>query len=56
MPFEIKWIHILGPVLATIAMFFVGDNMVRRENGRELRIIPTVVLFFGAIFFHFVIV
>ena len=54
MPFELKWIHLIGPLLATIAMFFVGDNFVRQERGKDIRIVPTIVMFALALGFHFI--
>lgn len=50
--FEFRVIHVLGPVVATVAMFFVGRNMVRKEKGRSIRVGPTLILFFSALAFH----
>ena len=54
MPFELKWIHLIGPLLATVAMFFVGDNFVRQERGKDIRIVPTILMFGVALGFHFI--
>lgn len=50
---EIKLIHILGPVFATVAMFFYGRAMVDRSRGRQVNILPTLILIGGAITFIF---
>ncbi len=49
---EIKLIHILGPVLATVAMLFYGNLMVRRQHGRRINVVPTLVMVTGAILFR----
>ena len=49
---EIKLIHILGPVLATVAMLFYGNLMVRRKYGRRVNVIPTLAMITGAILFR----
>lgn len=48
---EIKLIHILGPVFATVAMFFYGKAMVNRSRGRQVNIIPTLTLIAGSLAF-----
>jgi hypothetical protein len=50
---EIKLIHILGPVFATVAMFFYGRALVDRDKGRQVNILPTLILIGGAIDLHF---
>jgi thermitase len=50
---EIKLIHILGPVFATVAMFFYGKALVGRDRGRQVNILPTLILLGGAISFIF---
>lgn len=49
---EIKLIHILGPVLATVAMLFYGNLMVRRQYGRRINVFPTLAMVMGAILFR----
>jgi len=49
---EIKLIHILGPVLATVAMLFYGNIMVRRKHGRSINVFPTLAMIVGAIAFR----
>ncbi len=49
---EFRLIHVLGPVVATVAMYFIGRNMVQKEKGREIRVAPTLILFFSALAFH----
>ncbi len=49
---EIKLIHILGPVLATVAMLFYGNLMVRRQHGRRINVVPTLAMIIGAILFR----
>jgi thermitase len=50
---EIKLIHILGPVFATVAMFFYGRAIVDRARGRQVNIFPTLILIAGALVFIF---
>lgn len=50
---EIKLIHILGPVFATVAMLFYGRALVGRSRGRQINIGPTLILIAGAIVFIF---
>lgn len=50
---EIKLIHILGPVFATVAMFFYGKAIVDRSRGRQVNIFPTLILISGALVFVF---
>lgn len=50
---EIKFIHILGPVFALVAMFFYGKAMVDRSSGRQVRIGPALILIVGALLFNF---
>ncbi|MBK9449711.1 MAG: S8 family serine peptidase [Bacteroidetes bacterium] len=50
---EIKLIHILGPVFATVAMFFYGRALVDRDKGRQVNIFPTLILIGGALTFIF---
>ena len=49
---EVKLIHILGPILATVAMLFYGRNMVAREQGRKVNLAPTLTLVAGALLFR----
>ncbi|MEM7035583.1 MAG: S8 family serine peptidase [Bacteroidota bacterium] len=49
---EIKLIHILGPVLATVAMLFYGRALVGRNKGRRVRVGPALILIVGAILFR----
>ena len=49
---EIKLIHILGPVLATVAMLFYGNLMVRRQYGRRINVFPTLIMVMSAILFR----
>lgn len=49
---EIKLIHILGPILATVAMLFYGNIMVRRKNGRTINVFPALAMIVGAIAFR----
>lgn len=49
---ELKLIHILGPVIATVAMLFYGRAMVGRERGRHVRVGPALILIVGAILFR----
>lgn len=50
---ELKLIHILGPVFATVAMFFYGKIMVDRSHGRQVNVFPTLILIAGALIFAF---
>ncbi|HEX2898901.1 MAG TPA: S8 family serine peptidase [Bacteroidia bacterium] len=50
---EVKLIHILGPVFATVAMFFYGRALVNRDRGRQVNILPTLILIGGALTFIF---
>ncbi len=50
---ELKLIHILGPVFATVAMFFYGKVMVDRSHGRQVNVFPTLILIAGALVFAF---
>ncbi|MCB9235195.1 MAG: S8 family serine peptidase [Bacteroidia bacterium] len=52
MDFEIKAIHVLGPALATAAMFVIGRNLVRKESGKNINGLGAVILFASAILFH----
>ena len=54
MGIELKAIHILGPVLATVAVYLMGKNLVDKEKGRGIKPVPVVVLFLSAILFHFI--
>lgn len=49
---ELKLIHILGPVIATVAMLFYGRAMVDRSRGRHVRVGPALILIVGAIVFR----
>jgi thermitase len=49
---ELKLIHILGPVIATVAMLFYGRAMVGRDRGRHVRVGPAIILILGAILFR----
>jgi thermitase len=49
---EIKLIHILGPVIATVAMLFYGQAMVGNAQGRRVRVGPALLLIVGAILFR----
>lgn len=48
---ELKLIHILGPVLATVAMLFYGRAMVNK-GGRSINVASTFALMGGAILFR----
>lgn len=50
---EIKLIHILGPVFATVAMFFYGRAIVDRSRGRQVNVFPALILIGGALAFIF---
>jgi thermitase len=50
---ELKLIHILGPVFATVAMFFYGKAIVDRSRGRQVNVFPTLILIAGAMVFAF---
>lgn len=49
---EIKLIHILGPILATVAMLFYGRSMVNKERGRSVNFAPAFTLIAGALIFR----
>lgn len=49
---ELKLVHILGPILATVAMLFYGRNMVARQEGRKVNLAPTFTLIAGALIFR----
>lgn len=49
---ELKLVHVLGPILATVAMLFYGRILVRREKGRSVRIGPALLLIAAAISFR----
>ena len=49
---EIKLIHIQGPVMATIAMWFTGSLLARRPQGRHIRIAPAMIFMAAAILFR----
>ncbi len=48
---EIKLIHILGPVFATVAMFFYGKAIVKRSRGKQVNIVPTLIMIAGSLAF-----
>ncbi|MEM6268767.1 MAG: S8 family serine peptidase [Bacteroidota bacterium] len=49
---EITAEHIFGPVFATVAMFFYGRAIVGRASGRQIRILPALILIMGALLFQ----
>lgn len=49
---EISAEHIFGPVFALVAMFFYGKTMVQRSHGRQVRIMPALILIIGALLFQ----
>ena len=50
---ELKLIHILGPVFATVAMFFYGKAMVDRDRGRQVNVFPALIMIGGSLIFGF---
>lgn len=49
---ELKLIHFLGPVIATVAMLFYGRALVGQARGRSVRVGPAIILILGAIVFR----
>ena len=49
---ELKLIHILGPVIATVAMLFYGRAMVGKPQARSINVASTFALMAGAILFR----
>lgn len=49
---EISAEHIFGPVFALVAMFFYGKTMVQRSHGRQVRVMPALILIIGALLFQ----